>query len=164
MVMMDKLLEFGDAAAAAATAGTALVLPNQVDLGSIGLDFGNGEPIFFVCTVSTAIVAAGAGTLEVQLVSDDSASIATGILGTSVTYHVRSPLITTANDSTSNPAGKILYVGIVPALAASGTAKGNAERFLGARLVAAGNNISSGNVDCYLTKDAAIYKAYANAI
>ena len=164
MVMLDKLAEFGDAAAAAATAGTALVLPNQIDLGSTGLNFGNGEPIYFVCAVSTAIVAAGDGTLEVQLVSDDSASIATGILGTSVTYHVRSPLITTANNSTSNPAGKILYVGAVPYLAASGTAVGNAERYLGARLVAAAQNISSGNVDCYLTTDPAIYKAYANAI
>lgn len=164
MTMFDKLLTFGDAAAAAATAGTALVLPNQVDLGAAGMDFGNGEPIYFVCTVATAIVAAGAGTLEVQLVSDDSASIGTGILGTSVTYHVRSPLITTANNSTSNPAGKILFVGVVPALSASGTSKGTAERYLGARLVAASQDISSGAVDCYLTKNAGIYKAYANAI
>jgi hypothetical protein len=162
MVMMDKLLEFGDAAAAAATAGTALVLPNQIDTSLTVPDLGNGEPIWFVCSVSTAIVAAGAGTLEVQLVSDSTDTIATD---TSVTYHLRSPSITTANNSTSNPAGKVLYAAPLPLTAATGSALGlGGERFLGARLLAASQNISSGAVDCYLTTDPAKYRAYANAI
>jgi hypothetical protein len=162
MVMMDKLLEFGDAAAAAATAGTALVLPNQIDTSLTVPDLGNGEPIWFVCSVATAIVAAGAGTLEVQLVSDSTDTIATD---TSVTYHLRSPSITTANNSTSNPAGKVLFAAPLPLTAATGTALGlGGERYLGARLLAASQNISSGNVDCYLTTDPAKYRAYANAI
>jgi hypothetical protein len=162
MVMMDKLLEFGDAAAAAATAGTALVLPNQIDTSLTVPDLGNGEPIWFVCSVATAIVAAGAGTLEVQLVSDSTDTIATD---TSVTYHLRSPSITTANNSTSNPAGKVLFAAPLPLTAATGTALGlGGERFLGARLLAASQNISSGAVDCYLTTDPAKYRAYANAI
>jgi hypothetical protein len=162
MTMLDKFLEFGDAAAAAATAGTALVLPNQIDTSLTVPDLGNGEPIYFVCSVAPAIVAAGAGTLEVQLVSDSTDTIATD---TSVTYHLRSPAITTANNSTSNPAGKVLFAAPLPLTAATGSALGlGGERFLGARLLAATQNISSGNVDCYLTKDPAKYRAYANAI
>lgn len=163
MVMMDKLLEFGDAASAAVTtAAVSLVLPNQIDTLLTVPDLGNGEPVWFVCSVATAIVAAGAGTLEVQLVSDSSASIATD---TSVTYHLRSPLITTANNSTSNPAGKVLFAAPLPLTAATGATLGlGGERFLGARLVPLGNNISSGAVDCYLTTDPAKYRAYANAI
>ena len=163
MVMMDKLLEFGDAAAVAMTAGsTALVLPNQIDTSLTVPDLGNGEPVWFVCSVATAIVAAGAGTLEVQLVSDASDSIATD---TTVTYHLRSPSITTANNSTSNPAGKVLFAAPLPLTAATGAALGlGGERFLGARILATTQNLSSGNVDCYLTTDPAKYRAYANAI
>jgi hypothetical protein len=162
MTMLDKFLEFGDAAAAAATAGTALVLPNQIDTSLTVPDLGNGQPIYFVCSVATAIVAANAGTLEVQLVSDSTDTIATD---TSVTYHLRSPSITTANNSTSNPAGKVLFAAPLPLTAATGSALGlGGERFLGARLLAGSHNISSGAVDCYLTTDPAKYRAYANAI
>ncbi len=163
MVMMDRLLEFADAAPVAMTAGaTALVLPNQVDTLLTVPDLGNGEPVWFVCSVATAIVAAGAGSIEVQLVSDATDTIATD---GSVTFHLRSPSITTANNTTSNPAGKVLFAAPLPLTAATGSALGlGGERVLGARIVATTANISSGNVDCYLTTDPAKYRAYANAI
>lgn len=163
MVMMDKLLEFADAGDVTMTAGsTALVLSSQIDTSITAPDLGNGEPIYFICSVATAIQAAGAGSIEVQLVSDASASIATD---TTVTYHLRSPSITTANNTTSNPAGKVLFAAPLPLTAATGTGYGlSGERYLGARILATTQNISSGAVDCYLTKDQAKYRAYANGI
>lgn len=162
MTMLDKLAEFADAASVAMTAGsTALVLPNQIDQLITVAYPGIGDPVYFVCSVATAIVAAGAGSLEVQLVSDASASTATD---TTVTYHLRSPAITTANNATSNPAGKVLYACALPIAQASGTGVVNSERFLAARILATTQNISSGAVDCYLTTDPSAYVAYANAI
>lgn len=160
MTMYDKQLEFANGAAAAMTAGsTALVLTNVIDTTDSALTL--GQPIYFVCIVTTAIVAAGAGLLEVQLVSDGTSSIATD---TSVTYHIRVPNIVTANNSTSNPAGKVLVAQALPQSAASTSGLGNAERYLGARLLATTQNISSGNVTCFLTQDPGKFKAYANAV
>lgn len=159
MTMYDKNLEFANAASVAATAGTPLVLTNVIDTTDSALTY--GQPIYFVCVVTTAIVAAGAGTMRVELVSDGTSTIATDA---TVTEHIVGPEITTANNSTSNPAGKVLIAQALPHAAASGTVVGNAERYLGARIVATTQNLSSGNVTCFLTQDPGVYKAYANAI
>lgn len=166
MTMLDKLAEFADNASIAMTAGsTALVLTNQIDLSAASLNVGGGEPIYLVVSVGgTAVQAAGAGTIEIQLVSDDSASISTATAATSVTYHARSAPITTANNTTSNPKGKVLFACALPMRGASGTGTSAYERYLGVRVVATTQDISGGTVDAYLTMDPQSYFAYANAI
>lgn len=162
MTMYDKQLTFATAASVAMTAGsTALVLTDTIPLVDLTLTI--GQPMYFVCVVTTAIVAAGAGTLRVELVSDTS-SVSTGTAANSVTYHIKGPEITTANNSTSNPAGKVLIAQALPHTVASADVIGNPEAILGARIVATTQNLSSGNVTCFLTQDPGKYKAYANAI
>lgn len=162
MTMYDKQLEFANAASVAMTAGTtALVLTNTIPLNDSTLTL--GQPMYFVCVVTTAIVAANAGSLRVELVSH-ATSIGTGTAANSVTYHIKGPEITTANNSTSNPAGKVLYAGAIPHTVATAAANGNPGAVLGARIVATTENLSSGNVTCFLTQDPGKYKAYANAI
>lgn len=162
MTMLDNLAEFADDAAATMTAGsTALVLTSQMDLTQ-ARDIGVGEPIYLIVSVGgTALQAAGAGSIEVQFVSDSSASIATD---TSVTYHLRSPSITTANNTTSNPKGKVLFAAPIPAFGATGTGISAYEKFIGVRLLATTQNITGGTINAYLTTDPQQYRAYANAI
>lgn len=162
MTMLDKLAEFADNSSAVMTAGaTALVLPNQIPLTQ-ARDIGVGEPIYLVVSVGeTALQAAGAGSVEVQLVSDATDTIATD---TSVTYHLRSPSITTANNTTSNPVGKVLFVAAVPMQGASGTGTSAYEPVLAVRLLATTQNITGGTVNAYLTKNPQAYRAYANAV
>lgn len=159
MTIKDKNLTFSTAQSVALTAGTtALVSTDKVPLSALA-DIGIGIPVYLVVAVTTAIVAAGPGTFEVQFVSDTT-SIATD---TSVTYHLRSGPITTANNSTSNPAGKILMCAPIPMEGSSGTT-GAYEALLAVRILATTQDLSSGAIDAYLTTDPQKYKAYANAI
>lgn len=162
MTMLDKLAEFADNASAVMTAGsTALVLPNQIDL-TTARDIGVGEPVYLVVSVGgTALQAAGAGSIEVQFVSDATDTIATD---TSVTYHLRSPSITTANNTTSNPVGKVLFSAPIPAQGANAAGTSAYERHIAVRLLATTQNITGGTIDAYLTTDPQQYRAYANAI
>lgn len=88
-MIIDKLLEIADATALS-TAGTGLALVgSQIDL-SVARDIGNGEPLYLVIQVDTAVASAGAATVQFQLVSDAQAAIATD---GSATVHVASGAI-----------------------------------------------------------------------
>lgn len=149
----DILAQFCNAQAAAATAGTPLLLGSQIDLKAAGINISGGKPVWLVCLVTTAVVAAGAGTVELRLMSDDSASInvSTG------TMHARSLSITTANNATTLPAGTMLWVQPLPS-------HQTYEQFLGIVISATTQNISSGNIDAFLTEDVSYWKAYRDAI
>lgn len=81
-MILDDLLEFADAAALS-TAATGLALVGDViDLGappsgSVYRDIGNGEPIYLVIGIDTAVTSAGSATVSFVLASDSTASIAT---------------------------------------------------------------------------------------
>lgn len=75
-MLIDERNEFADATALD-TGGTGLALVGDViDLGATPGDLGNGQPMYLVIQVDTAVTSAGAATVEFQLVSDAQAAIA----------------------------------------------------------------------------------------
>jgi len=144
-MIYDSRLEFADAAAITYAATTAN-LTNQIDSGAVVRDLGNGEPIYVVVTVDTAItVATTAGTVQYRIVSDDTASIST----TTCTVHATSPAFatsSTATAATKTTAGSVAWICALP----SGIAY---ERYLGMQVLVGTNTLASGKVNAFLTKD-----------
>lgn len=156
-MILDARLEFADAVSVAAAAGTAN-LTNQVDTGSVVRDMGNGEEIFLVVTVDTAIITGGsAGTIAYQLVSDDTASIATN--GTQTIHAISKAFVTggTASDANRTSAGSVAWVLALP----QGVAY---ERYLGVQAVVGTTTITAGKVNAFLTKDKTGWAAYPDAL
>jgi len=158
-MIMDELLEFADAVSVAAAAGTALI-GDVIDLGAAGLDIGVGQPpIYLVITTDTEIITGGvAGTVQFQLVSDAQAAIA--VDGTA-TVHFATKLFVTddaaANDPQLNAGGVIAVV----ALPMSGPVY---ERYLGILAVTATTTTTAGKINAFLTRDAAKWKSYPDAL
>lgn len=144
-MIYDSRLEFADAAAITYAATTAN-LTNQIDSGSVVRDLGNGEPVYAVVTIDTAItVATTAGTVQYRIVSDDTASIST----TTCTVHATSPAFatsSTATAATKTTAGSVAWICALP----SGIAY---ERYLGMQVIVGTNTLASGKVNAFLTKD-----------
>lgn len=156
-MIMDSRLEFADAASVAAAAGTAN-LTNQIDTGSVVRDLGNGEPIYLVVTVDTSIVTGGsAGTIAYQLVSDDTASIATN--GTQTVHAVSKSFVTgsTATLAAGTAAGAVAWVIALP----QGIAY---ERYLGVQAVIGTTTTTAGKVNAFLTKDLTGNGIYPDAL
>ena len=161
MAILDERLEFADNVSVAAAAGTALI-GDVIDLGSVGRDIGNGQPVYLVLrTGSTEIITGGsAGTLQFTLASDSTAAIATD--GTA-TEHVLTELFVTddaaANDTEMN-AGELIYSAPIPL----GTG-GNYERYLGILATTATTTTTAGTINAYLTLDPpTTKKTYADAV
>jgi len=156
-MQMDKALEFADAVSVAAAAGTALI-GSQIDLGSVHRDVGVGTPLYLVITTDTEIITGGsAGTIQFQLVSDASASIA---VDGSASVHWASRLFVTddsaANDPQMNAGGVIAVV----ALPMEGVVY---ERYLGILAVIATTTVTAGKINAFLTTDPAKWAAYPDA-
>lgn len=149
----DKRTEFADAVSVAGSAGTALI-GSQID-SAVVRDLGNGKTVFLVITVDTEIITGGsAGTIQFQLVSDASASIA---VDGSATVHYASRLFVTddaaANDAEMNAGG----VPVCVALPLQGPAY---ERYLGILAVIATTTVTAGKINAFLTLDPYGWKAY----
>ena len=152
----DKRTEFADAVSVAGSAGTALI-GSQID-SEVVRDLGNGKTVFLVITVDTEIITGGsAGTIQFQLVSDASASIA---VDGSATVHYASRLFVTddaaANDAEMNAGG----VPVCVALPLQGPAY---ERYLGILAVIATTTVTAGKINAFLTLDPYGRKAYPDA-
>lgn len=152
----DKRTEFADAVSVAGSAGTALI-GSQID-SEVVRDLGNGKTVFLVITVDTEIITGGsAGTIQFQLVSDASASIA---VDGSATVHYASRLFVTddaaANDAEMNAGG----VPVCVALPRQGPAY---ERYLGILAVIATTTVTAGKINAFLTLDPYGWKAYPDA-
>lgn len=156
-MIIDSRLEFADAVSVAAAAGTAN-LTNQIDLGSVSRDIANGEPMYLIVTVDTDIVTGGsAGTIAYQLVSDDTASIATN--GTQTIHATSKAFVTGASASTANftKAGQVAWVLPLP----QGVAY---ERYLGVQYVIGTTATTAGKVNAFLTHDRTVWQAYNDAL
>lgn len=157
MALFDKLAEFADAVSVAAAAGTTL-LGSQIDLATAGLNIGDGEPLYLVLTVDTAIVTGGsAGTLHFRLVSDAQAAID----DTTCSIHVETPRFVTDDDPTI-PVGTVLGVYPLPicdqpvsrSVAGVDVTTGPGaqyERFLGIQAIVTTTTITAGKVNAFLT-------------
>lgn len=152
-MIIDTLTEFADAVSVAAAAGTANI-GDQIDLGIAGRDIGNGKEVYLVITVDTSIITGGvAGTIQFQLVSDDSASIATN--GTQSIHWQSRAFVTDDAALNDLDAGD---VAVVVALPYEGSTP--YERFLGVQAVVGTTTVTAGAISAFLTFDGHGWKAY----
>jgi len=150
-MILDELLEFADATSVAAAAGTALI-GDVIDLQE-ARDIGNGEPMYLVIQVDTAIItASAAGTVKFQLASDASAAIATN--GTATVHYDTGTIATGAAGAGLTAAGATIAAIALPM-------EGNVyERYLGILCVTATTTTTAGAINAFLTKDVSKWKAY----
>lgn len=151
MAIIDKLLEFCDATALNTGAAGTYLLGSQVDLQSIGLNLGVGNPpVWLVVRCTTDVtVTTTTGTLQVLLASDASASIATN---GSATQHLASAVLT----GTAVDAGGAVLVAPLPS--------GTYERYLGILQVTGTEALTAGAIDAYLTLNPPYQHAYPDAL
>lgn len=148
-MIIDSSLQMLNATAVANAAGTFL-LGSQIDAGVAGqLDT---QGLYLVIVATAAIVAAGAGTIQFKLSSDTTAAVST----TTAQDVVITEAFVTANNSTTIPAGTLLYSGKLPHDIGTQTPS---RRFLGILEVVGTSTISSGNVSAFLTDDVSKWAA-----
>ena len=154
MAILDERTEFCDAV----TLGTAVATANVgdvIDLGANQRAAGSiDNPLYLVISVATGIESTLGGTLAFQLVSDTDANPPST---TTATVHWRSPLFTTSStsDTTTLAAGTKLAVFQLPPEAFA-----SYERYLGIQSIVAGNVLTAGAIDAYLTPTPPTWKAY----
>ena len=149
-MIMDSRLEFCDATSLNTGAAGTYLLGNQPNLTSTTRDIGNGEPLYLVITVDTAITTAGtAGTLAFSLASDDSASVSTS----TSTVHFTTPALTTG--STAIPAGTV-YCYPLP--------NGTYEQYLGLLQITGTTALNAGKINAFLTDTPSKWSALPDAV
>jgi hypothetical protein len=153
-MLLDERLEFADNVSVAAGAGTSLV-GDVVDTGGDGAE-GNSEDLFLVIqTGDTEIITGGtAGTLELQLVSDSTADLAT-----SPTVHYTTGALVT-DDSALNDA----RFNVGETIVAVQLPRGVYERYLGVRKIIGTTTITAGTVNAFLTKTPTALRAFPDAL
>lgn len=145
-MIIDKLTEFADAVSMDQETGT-YNMGNQIDLGAVTRDIGQGEPVYLIINVDLIPTDGGdSATATFRLVSDDSASIATN--GTA-TQH----LVTGSFLKTQLPTG----TRFVFTLPAGGPAY---ERYLGFQMTVGTAGFDTGNVSAWLSLDPNGWRAY----
>lgn len=147
-MILDERNEFADAFTLNTGAPARYLVGDVIDLGVPARDIGNGEPLYVVITIDTAVGFGAAGTLVFEVVTDSVAAIATD---GSATEHIVSETFNAANPL---PAGK---KALVVALPQEGAVY---ERFLGIIQVTGVNALTAGKVNAFLTHDVANWKAY----
>lgn len=153
-MILDERLEFADATSVAASAGTALI-GDVIDLET-ARDIGNGEPIYLVIQVDTAIITGGAaGTVKFQLASDAAAAIATD--GSATVHYDTGTIDTGAAGAGLTAAGATIAAIALPM-------EGNAyEQYLGILCTTATTTTTAGAINAFLTTDVSKWKAYPDA-
>ena len=145
-MIIDSRGEFADAETLATATGRALV-GDVVDLGAASRDVGEGETLYLVVQVDTAVTSAGSATVDFELVSDAAAAIATD---GSATVHASTGAIGKAD----------LTAGYQRAIALP---QGTYERYLGVISNVGAAALTAGKVNAFLTKNPKGWTAYADA-
>lgn len=149
-MILDEYTEFADATALD-TSGTGLALLGDVVDLTTARDIGNGEDLYLVIQVTTAVTSAGAATVEFQLASDAAAAIATD---GSASVHAKSAAIGKAS----------LVAGFTVILPVPPEAGVPYERYLGVLTNVGTAALTAGAVNAFLTSDPSQWKAYPDAI
>ena len=145
-MIFDKLAEFSDATALNTGSADNYAFGSSIDSG-IARDLGNGQPVYLVVTVDTAVDSSGDGvTIEIQLRSDSTSSVDPD----SGTLHFSSGAIAQANLTQG-----ATFVWPLPA---EGLAY---ERYIGLTQVTAVEAATAGALSAFLTIDPHGWKAYA---
>jgi len=156
-MITDERLEFCDATACNTGAAGTYNLGDIID-SSVVRDLGNGQPVYLVVTVDTSIITAGsAGTVQFQLVSDSTDTIATD--GTQSIHYTSEAFVTDDDALNDLDAGDRA---VCVALPLEGVAY---ERYLALQQVTGTTAISAGKINAFLTLDPhTAPKAYADGI
>lgn len=155
-MILDERTEIADAASIAAAAGTAVV-GDVIDLGSAPYDLGTTDDLWLVCQVDTAIVAAGAGTVQFSVVSDALSTLGGGVVANCTLHYQTAALATAASTPAGQTAGSTIFAFELPAGATY-------ERYLGVLCTIATQTISAGKVNIFLTRDLARWFPLADAV
>lgn len=142
-MILDERTEFCDATALNTGAAGSYLIGDVLDT-SIARDLGGDKALYLVVTVDTTATSGGSATLQVNLVTDDNASLS------SPTTVVSSAAIAVA----SLTAGTRVMAVQLPM---EGTAY---ERYLGIQQVTGTAAFTAGKVNAFLTTDVARWKAY----
>lgn len=148
-MLMDERGEFCDATALNTGAAGKYLIGDVIDL-TVARDLGNGQTVYLVIQVDTAVTSAGAATVAFILATDAQAAIATD--GTA-TEHNRTAAIAKA----TLVAG---YALVIPLALESPVY----ERYLGILQETGVAALTAGKVNAFLTLDAAKWKAYADGV
>lgn len=145
-MIMDKLAEFCDATALS-TVGTGLAaIGNNIDLSTAARNIGQGQQLYLVITVDTAVTSGGSATVEFQVVSDAQDPPAAD--GTE-TVHLKTPAFPKA---TLVQGYKAVFP--LPQL-------GNAfERYFGIEQNVGTAALTAGKINAFLTMDPTGWQAY----
>lgn len=146
-MILDKRNEFCDAVALNTGAAGTYLVGDQIDLGAVARDIGNGQPVYLVITVDTLPTSGGSATAQFSLASDASASIATD---GSASVHFQTKAFTIAQMA----AGTVLAAVALPM---EGVAY---ERYLGILQTTGTAAFTGGKVNAFLTNDVAKWKSY----
>lgn len=141
-MIIDTNTQFLSGGSLANAVGTFL-LGSQIDTAVAGTL--ETDDLYLTLVVTTAIVAAGAGTLQFKLATDATAAIATN--GTAVDELVTEVYATSA---TAIPVGSVLFQGELPRNIGQYLPN---RRYLGLLEIVGGNAISSGAVTAFLGLD-----------
>ncbi len=157
-MILDERLEFADATAlntgAAGTYNLGDVYDSQgPTVGhnsgqNLTRDLSLAQELFLVVRVTTTATSGGAATLQVRLVSDDTATPST----TTATVHYTSAQFALA----SITAGATICVVRLPS--------GAYERYIGIQQITGTAAFTAGAIDAFLTADPAVWQAYADNV
>lgn len=157
-MILDERNELADAASVAMAAGTA-VIGDVIDLGSAPTtqDIAGGEDLYIVLQTDTAIITGGvAGTIQFFVVSDSLATLGSATVASCTTHLQTSSLATAGTASGALAAGGTLLVAKLP--------PGSYERYLGVLCTVGTTTTTAGKINAFLTKNAARWAAYPDAL
>jgi len=146
-MIMDSLLEFADGQDISQVAATYLST-NVVDLGS-ARDIGNGQPLYLVIQIDTAVVGSSS-TIQFRLRSDSTASIH----ATTSTGHYDSGAIAEAD----------LIIGYQLIIPLPPEGSNAYEQFLGVQAIVGTATTTAGTYSAFLTFDPVGNKSYPDAV
>lgn len=146
-MILDERLEFADGEdiSGFTAAGGDELIGDVIDLET-ARDIGNGEPLYLVIQIDTAI-AGTSSTVQFKLASDAQAAIATN---GSATVHWSSAVIAEAT----------LVAGYVVAIVPLPYESPEYERYLGVQADVGSANLSAGAVSAFLVRNPSAWKAY----
>ena len=148
-MILDERAEFCDATALNTGSPASFLIGDVMDL-TTARDMGNGQPLYCVIQVTTAVTSGGSATVAFEVASDAAAAIS--VDGTQTT-HTKSDVIAKA----SLTAGWTLVLPLPP--------EGSVayERYLGVVQTTATAALTAGAVNAFLTIDPTGWKAVPDA-
>ena len=149
-MILEEYNEFCDATSLNTGAAGTYNIGDVIDLG-VARNLGGDQALYLVVTVDTGItVAASTGTVQFQLVSDGTDTIATN--GTQSIHAISKAH---ATSTAAIAAGSVLMAVQVPLEGSTAY-----ERYLSVQQGTGTTAINAGKVNAFLTTDVAAWKAY----